>query len=131
MSCFIEQRRRGVALALALAGVAALAACQNHLTDTFPEATDPDLINPGNLDSPEGADAVRIGALYRFTNMTGGAESTWLFGGEVADEFTSTTTFTENDQADARNVKDDNGVLLPMFRNINRVRTATNQAIVA
>lgn len=121
-------RGRTVVMAAALV---ALGACQNGLTDTLLEATDPDLINPSNLDSPEGADAIRIGALYRFSRMTGGLESTFLLGGELADEFTSTTTFTENDQVDARNVKDDNGVLLPMFREINRVRTASNQAIAA
>ena len=137
MSWILHRRRRSVGRVsrvtrcVAVGGLVALAACQSHLTDTFLEATDPDLINPGNLESPEGADAIRIGALYRFSNMTAGAESSWLLGGELADEFTSTTTFTENDQADARSIKDDNGVMLPMFRNINRVRTAANQAIAA
>jgi len=127
----LQRGSRRLALLVVAGGLAALAACQNGVTDTLLEATDPDLINPGNLDSPEGADAIRIGALYRFSRMTGGLESTWLFGGELADEFTSTTTFTENDQADARNIKDDNGTMLPMYREVNRVRTATNQAIAA
>lgn len=131
MFSILRRGRRSVAPLLVAGGLLALGACQNGLTDTLLEATDPDLINPGNLDSPEGADAIRIGALYRFSRMTGGLESTWLLGGELADEFTSTTTFTENDQADARNVKDDNSTMLPMFREINRVRTASNQAIAA
>ena len=131
MFSILRRGRRRVAPLLVAGGLLALGACQNGLTDTLLEATDPDLINPRNLDSPEGADAIRIGALYRFSRITGGLESTWLLGGELADEFTSTTTFTENDQVDARNVKDDNSTLLPMFREINRVRTASNQAIAA
>jgi hypothetical protein len=116
--------------ALALVGVAA-AGCENRITDNLLQATDPDLINPSNLESPEGADAIRIGALYRFSQMTAGAESIWLFDGELADEWTSTTTFVQNDEADSRNIKDDNSVMTPMFRNINRTRTAANQGIAA
>ena len=132
----ISRHRRALAAVLGLTGLLAAGACQNHLTDTLLEATDPDLINPSNLDTPEGADAIRTGALYRFSNITGGGsgvgqEGTWMFGGELADEWTATTTFVQNTEADQRSVKDDNSVMLPMFRNLARVRTASNQAIAA
>ncbi len=117
--------------ACAAGGLLAAAACESRVTDTLLESTDPDLINPSNLDSPDGADAIRIGALYRFSQSTAGAETIWLFGGELADEFTSTTTFVQNDEADSRSVKDDNTTLLPMYRNLNRARTGANQAIAA
>src|SRR6476620_4672596 len=126
MTSYFARGRRMVGAAVVL-----LAACQNSVTDTLLEATDPDLINPSNLESPEGADAVRIGALYRFSQATAGAESIWLFGGQLADEFTSTTTFVQNDEADSRQVKDDNTVMLPMYRNLNRTRTGANQAIAS
>jgi hypothetical protein len=126
-----SRHARAFAAALGFAGLLAAAACQNHLTDSLLEATDPDLINPGNLDTPEGADAIRTGALYRFSGITGQQESTWLFGGELADEWTSTTTFVQNAEADSRSIKDDNSVMLPMFRNLNRARTAANQGIAA
>jgi len=131
MTSYFARGRRVAVAACAAASVLLAPACQNHLTDTLLEATDPDLINPSNLDSPEGADAVRIGALYRFSQATAGAESIWLFGGQLADEFTSTTTFVQNDEADSRQVKDDNTVMLPMYRNLNRVRTGANQAIAS
>src|SRR5206468_6060412 len=123
---------RAVALgACAVSTLMAISACEGRIKDTLLEATDPDLINPSNLDSPDGADAIRIGALYRFSQSTAGAETIWLFGGELADEFTSTTTFVQNDEADSRSVKNDNTVLLPMYRNLNRARTGANQAIAA
>ena len=127
------RHRRTLAAVLGLTGLLAAGACQNHLTDSLLEATDPDLIIPGNLDTPEGADAIRTGALYRFSGITGGGttESTWMFGGELADEWTATTTFVQNTEADSRSIKDDNSVMLPTFRNLNRTRTASNQAIAA
>ena len=132
----LSRHRRMLAAVLGVSGLLAAGACQNHLTDSLLEATDPDLIIPSNLDTPEGADAIRTGALYRFANMTAGGsgvgqEGTWMFGGELADEWTSTTTFVQNTEADSRNIKDDNTVMLPMFRNINRTRTAADQAIAA
>jgi hypothetical protein len=126
-----SRHRRTLAAVLGLTGLLAAGACQNHLTDTLLEATDPDLIIPGNLDTPEGADAIRTGALYRFSGITGQQESTWLFGGQLADEWTATTTFVQNTEADSRSIKDDNSVMLPMFRNLNRTRTASNQGIAA
>ena len=128
---YFSRHARALATAFGLTGLLAAGACQNHLTDSLLEATDPDLINPGNLDTPEGADAIRTGALYRFSGITGQQESTWLFGGELADEWTSTTTFVQNAEADSRSIKDDNSVMLPMFRNLHRTRTAANQAIAA
>jgi hypothetical protein len=128
---FSSRHGRALGAMLGIAALLTAGACQNHLTDSLLEATDPDLIIPGNLDTPEGADAIRTGALYRFSGITGQQESTWLFGGELADEWTSTTTFVQNAEADSRSIKDDNSVMLPMFRNINRARTAANQGIAA
>jgi hypothetical protein len=115
---------------LALATLAVLllpmAACSELL-----EATDPDLINPADVRSPEGAAALRIGALDRFRDITGGNESTWLFGGLLADEWSTSSTFVQNDETDQRRIQTNNGSVTGMYRDINRVRTATNQAIAA
>src|SRR3954469_1187696 len=131
MNSYLRRARTMLLGACAAGGLLAAAACESRVTDTLLEATDPDLINPSNLESPDGADAVRIGALYRFSQSTAGAETIWLFGGQLADEFTSTTTFVQNDEADSRQVKDDNTTMLPMFRNLHRTRTAANQAIAS
>jgi len=124
--------RGGAMMALAIMSAAAC----GDTTDTLLEATDPDLINPGDLDSPDGATALRFGALNRFRNMTAGvtgagAEGMWLLGGLLADEWSTSSTFQENDQVDKRDVAPSNGSVLGSYRNVNRVRTAANQAIPA
>ena len=97
-------------------------------------APDPDLITPSDLDSPEGANALRIGALQRFRFATGGdntngQESTWLTGGLLADEWGTSSTFVQNDELDERRIKLDNATVTFDFRKLQRVRTAVNQAV--
>ena len=122
-------RRLGLRTLVALAAlVAPLAACEN-VTDTLLEATDPDLINPRDVDSPEGALALRIGTLDRLTTITAGGESTWLFGGLLADEWSTSSTFVQNDETDQRAVQEDNGTVTGIFRSLNQTRTSANQAI--
>ncbi len=106
----------------------ALGACSG-VTDTLLEADDPDLITPGNVNTPAGALSVRNGALDRFRDITGGEESTWLFGGLLADEWATSSTFVQNDETDLRAVQVENSSITGMYRDINRVRTAANQAI--
>ena len=120
------------ALILALASPVAC----GDVTDTLLEATDPDIINPSDLDSPDGATALKFGALNRFRNMTAGitaagTEGMWLLGGLLADEWSTSSTFQENDQIDKRDVAPSNASVLGSYRNVNRVRTAANQAIPA
>jgi len=114
-------RRAGTAVAAVLLG-----ACS---TDTLLQAPDPDLVTPETVTSAEGANAVYVGALDRFRNVTGGAESTWLFGGLLADEWSTSSTFIQNDETDQRRIQENNSSVTGQFRNLNRVRTATNQAI--
>lgn len=107
-------------------------ACQDSLLKT----TDPDLISPSDLDSPEGADALRIGALQRWRFATGGdntngQESTWLTGGLLADEWGTSSTFVQNDELDERSIKLDNATVTYDFRKLERVRTAVDQALPA
>ena len=112
-------------LVLALAGT--LGAC--NATDTLLEATDPDLINPEAAQSPEGALALYFGALGRLRTMTGGGESVWLFGGLLADEWSTSSTFVQNDEVDQRATQTNNSIVTGMFRDIFRTRTSSNQAI--
>jgi hypothetical protein len=126
MTYSLTYRSRGAALVTLALLVLPMAGCSDLL-----EATDPDLINPGDVRSPEGAAALRVGALNRFKNITGGTESTWLFGGLLADEWSTSSTFVQNDETDQRRIQTNNSSVTGMYRNINRVRTATNQAIAA
>src|SRR3954463_11263578 len=128
---------RGVARARAVllgstVALAALAgtACQDSLL----KATDPDLITPSDLDTPEGANALRIGALQRWRFSTGGdntngQESTWLTGGLLADEWGTSSTFVQNDELDEGGIKRENSRVTFDFRKLERVRAAVNQAL--
>jgi hypothetical protein len=118
--------RAGVRV-LAAAGLLAIAACD--LTDSLLEAKDPDLINPEDVQNAEGAVALANGALDFFRDITGGAESTWLFGGLLADEWSTSSTFVQNDETDQRKVQTNNGSVTTMFRNLSRVRLAADLAI--
>ncbi len=123
-------RRRHALTVTAFAGIvlASLAGCS---TDTLLEAEDPDLIDPAATRSAEGALGLRNGARNRFRNITAGNESTWLFGGLLADEWSTSSTFVQNDETDQRRIKLDNGSVTGMFRDLARVRTSSNQAIAA
>jgi hypothetical protein len=118
----------------ALAAAAALAAC--NASDQLLSATDPDLVNPSDLANSEGAEALRLGAMERWKLTTGGDntngnDNTWLFGGLLADEWATSSTFVQNDEADERKIKLDNSTVTFAFRKLERVRTAVNQAIPA
>lgn len=110
------------------AALMAVPACSG-VTDSLLEVEDPDLIMPTNVNSLPGARAVANGALGRFVGMTAGGEGTWLYGGLMADEWTTSSTFIQNDETDQRKVQLLNTQVTGFFRNINRVRTAANQAI--
>src|SRR5687767_47914 len=113
--------------ALAAAGLLAIAACD--LTDSLLEVKDPDLINPEDVENAEGAIALANGAMDFFRNLTGGAESTWLFGGLLADEWSTSSTFVQNDETDKRTIKTDNSIITTMFRDLSRTRLAADLAI--
>ena len=98
-------------MSLVFAAVA-LVACNR---DKILTVTDPDIINPSNLGSAEAAEALRVGALSRVSDVTGGLqgsgslnEGIFHFSGVVADEWRSTDTFVQRDEADSRSITDAN-----------------------
>src|ERR1051325_6177257 len=106
---------RAVTTTLALVAAATLSAC-NTLKDNLLEAVDPDIIDPSNVESAAGAIAVRNGALERLRVMTADGESTWLFGGLLADEWATSSTFVQNDETDQRRIKTDNSTITGELR---------------
>jgi hypothetical protein len=112
--------------ALAVAGLLAISACD--LTDSLLEAKDPDLINPEDVQNAEGAVALANGALEFFRDLTGGDESTWLFGGLLADEWSTSSTFVQNDETDQRKIQTNNSTITNMFRDLARVRLSAQLA---
>jgi hypothetical protein len=122
-------------MTLALLAVGATA-CDKMKTSLL-DATDPDVIDPSSVQSANGAVAVRNGALSRLrlatADCTGGCgsgvESTWLFGGLLADEFASSSSFVQNDETDQRKIQLNNGTVTFGLRALYRVRLSANQAI--
>lgn len=120
-----------LALASALLSWGGVIGC--NATDKLLKAEDPDLILPGDIDSPEGAAGLRLGALVRLRDMTGGTgsagEGPWMYSGLLADEYSSSSTFTQNDETDQRNILVNNTLVRDHFRDYHRTRTAADQAI--
>lgn len=121
--------RRGVGYAALAVVLSAGAFACSQITDPILETEDPDLIMPSNVNSLPGARAVANGALGRFLSITAGSEGMWLYGGLLADEWATSSTFIQNDETDQRKVQELNTQVTGFFRNVNRVRTAANQAI--
>jgi hypothetical protein len=113
----------------AFAGAALVAVSACDLTDSLLEVKDPDLINPDDVQNAEGALALANGALEFFRDLTGGDESTWLFGGLLADEWSTSSTFVQNDETDQRKIQTNNSTITNQFRDLGRVRLAADLAI--
>lgn len=123
--------RRFAALALT-AGVLPLASCNR---DRILDIVDPDVIDPANLNTAAAAEALRKGALARLMNATTGftggslGEGAFFFGGLLADELRSGDTFVQRDQTDQRAIQTTNSAMTEVARQVNRLRTASVQAI--
>lgn len=111
-----------------------LASCNRDRVLTI---TDPDVINPSNLASAEAAEALRVGAISRLTDVTAGlipqggslGEGVFQFGGALVDEWRSTDTFVQRDQTDQRAIDGTNSAMTLIARSLNRTRVAAIQAI--
>lgn len=125
----LRSRSIGTRAILALALIA-ITACSS-VTDSLLEATDPDIINPADLKSSEGAIGLANGALASFRDITAGNESTWLFGGLLADEWSTSSTFPQNDQTDQRRIEDNNSQVRDMTYRLYRSRSRASEAIRA
>jgi hypothetical protein len=118
---------RGLVAALVAISPLLLSSCQNSLTDNLLEAEQPTLIDPSNVDSPAGADAIRLGTLINFRNLT----NAWTFGGLVGDEFDYTVAASITLFVDQR--RGSNPFAISAFtsqlRTLATIRTSANQAI--
>jgi hypothetical protein len=111
-----------VALGAAMAG---LAGCAR--SDLLGIST-PDAITLSNLNSADGAEGLRVGALRNFKLMTALDESSWFYGGMLVDEWKSADTFIQRDETDQRTVSEDNSLVTVAYRDIHRARIQAFQA---
>ena len=120
-------RGRAVLTTLALTSAVGLTACDTVRTNLL-EASNPSIIDPSSVQSAAGATAVRNGALSRLRVATADGESSWMFGGLLADEWASSSTFVQNDETDQRSIQLNNATVNSDLRALYRVRTSANQA---
>lgn len=116
--------RRGVLVAAA--ALVAAAGCSP--TDVL-SVTDPDIVNPGDVQSTAGANAIRLGALARLNAATSGDESLFLLGGLFADEWINGDSFAARWDIDRRSMTQENSFVLPANRVLHRARIGAQQAI--
>lgn len=117
-----KARRTAALVAMLALGAAACG-------DTLLEVETPDIIDPSDVQSAAGAEAVRVGALSRFVQATTGTESLMLLGGLMADEWVNGDTFIDRHQLDRRDVTEDNSFLTTASRNLHRALLSSSQAV--
>jgi hypothetical protein len=125
----VRGRTRRLLALIALA--APLGACRSP--DELLSVTDPDIINPGNVASAAGADAVRLGALSRLNAATSGGssgdEGIFMLGGLFADEWNNGDSFIARQEIDQRTITIQNNFLTSANRSMHRARLSAEQAI--
>ena len=123
-----RRRTAGVIIAaLAIAG----SACTS--TEEILSVTDPDIINPIDVQSAAGANVVRIGALQRLNAATSGGtsndEGIFMLGGLFADEWNNGDSFIARQEIDQRIITIQNNFLTSANRSLHRARLSAIQAI--
>jgi hypothetical protein len=106
--------------------MASLVACE---PTEFLTIEDPDIVNPSNVQSAAGANAVRLGAIARLNAATSGDESLFLLGGLFSDEWINGDSFIARQEIDQRVVTFQNTFLTAAVRVAHRARLSAEQAI--
>lgn len=114
-----------------LVATAVLTGCGLLDTDT------PDIIQPGNLDSPAGAAALRFGAIRDFAFAKDGdgsqdsTEGLVLLTGDVSDEFNHSGFIPSTVEFDQRLIATNNPSLADQYFRMQRARSGTEAAAAA
>lgn len=113
-------------LAITMVGSLVVTSCE---PTEFLEVRDPDVINPSDVSTSAGANAVRLGALARLNTATSGGESLLLLGGLFSDEWNNGDSFIDRQQIDQRVITPQNTFLTDANRALHRARFSAGQAI--
>lgn len=113
-----------IMMTVALAALAAAGCTRSDLLGV----NTPDIISPTDLNSPDGAEGLRVGTIRNFKLMTALDESSWFYGGLLVDEWKSADTFTQRDETDQRSVTEENSLVTVAYRDIHRARVQAYQA---
>jgi hypothetical protein len=121
-------RHTGIAALLIAAACTGATAC-GGLLDT----DQPNIVDPGTLETPEGAQTRRLGAITDFTFAQDGDGTQFedghiLLSGLMSDEFVLSTTPPTEQEIDQRRVFESNGTLSDVFLNLHRARASAEGA---
>lgn len=119
-------RSRWRVVVVAVAAGLAPVACSS---ESFLGIEDPDIINPSNVQSAAGANAVRLGALARLNSATSGGESLLLLGGLFTDEWINGDSFIGRQEVDQRTITVQNSFVTDATRGLHRARLAAQQGL--
>jgi starch-binding outer membrane protein, SusD/RagB family len=100
------------------------------------ETDQPNIVEPGDVESEAGALALRVGAIADFAFAQDGDGTQFedghiLLSGLMSDEFVLSTTPPTEQEIDQRRVFENNSTLYDMFHNLHRARAAAEGAAVA
>lgn len=132
MRAYITQQtaRAHVRALVRRTGVVALGLLASCSTATeILEVKDPDIVNPADVQSIAGANAVRLGALARLNSATSGDESLFLLGGLLSDEWINGDSFIARQEIDQRTITRENTFLTAANRVLHRARLSAEQAV--
>jgi hypothetical protein len=97
------------------------------------DLTDPDIIDPDNVNTPAGAVALHAGAVgewsFAIVGDAGGQEGIILVGGLMSDEYVHSGTFPTRLEFEQRKIDERNGTLTGVFRQLQRARYLTEATI--
>ncbi len=126
--------RRAASVASLVAAAAALPLTGCTSTSDALSVTDPDIINPTDVQSQAGANAVRLGALARLNAATSGgssnSEGLFLLSGLFADEWENGDSFIARQEVDQRVITPQNNFLTDVSRLLHRARLSAEQATI-
>ena len=96
----------------------------------------PNIVEPGDVESEAGAQARRVGAIADFSFAQDGDGTMFedghiLVSGLMADEFVLSTTPPTEQEVDQRRIFVNNGIIFDLFHNLHRARAAAEVAAVA
>lgn len=124
--------RRGLRGASRLAALVLIAAGAAGCSDVL-TVEDPDILEPTDVQSAAGADAVRLGTLARLNGATSGGgdvtDNMFLLGGLFADEWINGDSFIARQEIDQRVITPENNFLTGASRTLNRARLGAEQAL--
>jgi hypothetical protein len=98
------------------------------------DTDDPDIIDPDNLDSPEGAEALRVGAIRDFTFAKDGdgsqidTEGLVMLTGDMADEFNHSGFIPSSVEFDQRRLVVNNASLAALYFRLHVARAGAERA---